>query len=95
MHTDGNAIAGLLQEIFVAEMTAAPRVCESCGQEHMIGEHRLYRGAGLVLRCPSCGDLAACIVVLPERYEITLRGMWTVGRMVTGASGTPARAAGT
>ena len=94
MHTDGNAIGGLLQEIFVAEMTAAPRVCESCGRMHMIGEHRLYRGAGLVLRCPSCGDLAACIVELPERYAISLRGMWSIARMLTEASGTPAQAAG-
>ena len=95
MHTDGNAIGGLLQDIFVAEMTAEPRVCDSCGQRHMIGEHRLYRGAGLVLRCPSCGDLAACIVELPEYYAISLRGMWSVARMLTGASGTPGQAAGT
>jgi Family of unknown function (DUF6510) len=85
MHTDGNAIGGLLQEIFLAEMTAAPRVCDSCGQRHPIGAHRLFRGAGLVLRCPSCGDLAACIVCLPERYLISLRGVWSVERPVTAA----------
>jgi len=80
LHTDGNSIAGLLQEVFVADMTAAPRVCQSCGETHPIGSHRLYKGAGYVLRCPACGDVAACIAALPEHYAISLRGMWTVSR---------------
>jgi uncharacterized Zn finger protein len=81
LHTDGNAIAGLLQEIFVAEVTAAGRVCQSCGSDHPIGAHRLYHGAGLVLRCPSCGDVAAAIAVLPDRHVISLRGIWSVERV--------------
>jgi hypothetical protein len=80
LHMDGNAIAGLLQEIFVAEVTAAERVCQSCRQEHQIGAHRLYTGAGMVLRCPSCGDLAACIAVLPDRNVVSLHGTWSLGR---------------
>ena len=80
LHTDGNAIAGLLQEVFVAEVTAAGRVCQSCRQDNPIGAHRLYRGAGLVLRCPACGDLAACIVVLPDRNVISLHGTWSLAR---------------
>jgi uncharacterized protein DUF6510 len=80
LHTDGNAIAGLLQEVFVAEVTAAGRVCQSCGQDNPIGAHRLYRGAGLVLRCPACGDLAACIAVLPDRNVISLHGTWSLAR---------------
>jgi hypothetical protein len=78
LHTDGNAIAGLLQEVFVAEVTAAGRVCQSCGHDNPIGAHRLYRGAGLVLRCPACGDLAACIAVLPGRNVISLHGTWSL-----------------
>jgi hypothetical protein len=80
LHTDGNAIAGLLQEVFVAEVTAAGRVCQSCGQDNPIGAHRLYTGAGLVLRCPGCGDLAACIAVLPDRNVISLHGTWSLAR---------------
>jgi hypothetical protein len=76
MHTDGNAVAGMLQEIFVAEITAARRVCESCGQEHPIGAHRAYSGAGTVLRCPGCGDVAAFVSDLPGEYVIGLRGAW-------------------
>jgi predicted RNA-binding Zn-ribbon protein involved in translation (DUF1610 family) len=73
LHTDGNAIAGVLEEIFGVEMTATMRVCQSCGQERAIGSHRLYRGAGLVLRCPNCGDLAAVIVT----SRVKLFGTWS------------------
>jgi predicted RNA-binding Zn-ribbon protein involved in translation (DUF1610 family) len=77
---DGNAIAGLLREVFGgAEMTAAMRGCGSCGQSHAIGRHRLYRGAGLVLRCPGCGDVAMVVVERGDRREVQLAGRWTVG----------------
>jgi hypothetical protein len=73
---DGNAIAGLLHECFGTELTAAPRRCQSCGEVRAIGAHRLYRGAGLVLRCPVCGDVAARIGVLPDRQIMQLNGSW-------------------
>jgi Family of unknown function (DUF6510) len=79
-HTDANEIAGLLQEVFLAEMTTARRKCQSCHQDRPIGEHRLYKSAGYVLRCPACGDVAACIVAAPERCAISLRGTWRVVR---------------
>ena len=71
---DGNAIAGLLQEIFGAEMTAAPRRCASCGTVSEVGAHRLYEGAGFVLRCPSCGDVA----LLAAERVVELRGTWRI-----------------
>jgi hypothetical protein len=80
LHTDGNAIAGLLQEVFAAEITTAGRVCQSCGLDSQIGAHRLYTGAGFVLRCPGCGDLAAVIVALPNRNVISLHGTWSIAR---------------
>jgi Family of unknown function (DUF6510) len=73
LHTDGNAIAGLLEESFGIEVTATMRTCQSCGQENAIGAHRLYRGAGLVLRCPHCSDLAAVIV----EKRIERFGVWS------------------
>ena len=75
---DGNAIAGLLAELFGIDMTTVDRGCASCGRHHEVGAHRLYRGAGLVLRCPSCDDIAMRIAVLPDRRVLTLRGSWTV-----------------
>jgi hypothetical protein len=76
MHTDGNGVAGLLQEIFVAEVTSARRVCDGCGEDHPIGAHRAYRGAGTVLRCPGCGAMAASVSVLPDSYVIGMTGSW-------------------
>jgi hypothetical protein len=80
LHTDGNTIAGLLEEIFATEMTSAVRTCETCGQQRAIGAHRLFHSAGLVLRCPACGDLAATIAVLADSYVIRLRGGWRMPR---------------
>jgi uncharacterized Zn finger protein len=80
LHTDGNAIAGILEEVFCAEMTAARRVCASCRRENPVGSHLLYESAGFVLRCPSCGDVAAAIVALPNEYAVSIRGTWTVSR---------------
>ena len=76
-HTDGNEIAGLLQEVFVAEFTTLERRCQSCGDCNPAGAHRSYRGAGIVLRCPHCGDVALRIAVLPDRHVFELRGAWS------------------
>jgi Family of unknown function (DUF6510) len=78
LHTDGNEIGGILGQVFVAEVTSAGRVCQSCRQDNPVGAHRLYHGAGLVLRCPSCGDLAAVIAVRSDHYVISLHGTWTL-----------------
>jgi Zn finger protein HypA/HybF involved in hydrogenase expression len=78
MHTDGNAIAGVLREIFGVEVTAESRTCQSCTQTWAIGAHRLYTGAGYVLRCPNCGDMAATIVDQGGEYRVALMGAWSV-----------------
>ena len=75
---DGNAIAGLLAELFGTEMTTVDRGCASCGAHHEIGAHRLYRSAGLVLRCPSCGDVAMKIAMLEGRRVLTMHGSWSL-----------------
>jgi Family of unknown function (DUF6510) len=80
MHTDGNAIAGLLQEVFVAEFTTMERTCQSCGDRNPAGAHRSYRGAGIVLRCPACGDVALRIAEQPDRFVFELRGAWSRSR---------------
>jgi uncharacterized protein DUF6510 len=73
---DGNAIAGLLAEAFGAEMTAVERVCQSCGDPYAVGAHRLYEGAGSVLRCPGCGAVALQIATLPGRHVVAISGTW-------------------
>jgi hypothetical protein len=73
---DGNALAGLLEELFATELTDAPRSCGSCGAIRAVGAHRLYRGAGLVLRCPVCSDIALVVATAPERHIVHLAGTW-------------------
>ena len=75
---DGNGIAGVLDEVFGTEMTTAHRDCQSCGANNAVGAHRAYRGAGWVLRCPDCGDVAATIGVLEERHVVQLYGRWLI-----------------
>jgi uncharacterized protein DUF6510 len=75
-HVDGNALAGLLEEILVAEPTTAERICQSCHTRHPIGAHRGYRAAGVVLRCPHCGDLAVRVAELPGRHMVEFSGRW-------------------
>jgi hypothetical protein len=79
-HIDGNGIAGLLGEIAGAEMTAVLRTCQSCGDRRAIGEHRAYRTAGVVLRCPSCHDLALVIGVQDKRLVVEWRGRYEIER---------------
>lgn len=69
---DANAIAGLLEELLGTDATASRRGCRTCGQVHEIGRYRLYRGAGFVLRCPACGDVAARIARSPDRVVVQL-----------------------
>jgi hypothetical protein len=72
---DGNAIAGLLQEVFAFETTTAIGTCAGCGKAGPIGAVHVYRGAGTVLRCPYCDNVLAKIVEDGERLWITLAGM--------------------
>jgi Family of unknown function (DUF6510) len=75
---DGNGVAGLLAEVFETDMTVVPRACGSCGEVNAVGAHRAYMGAGTVLRCPVCGDLAMRIAVLADRTVVQLTGSWVI-----------------
>ncbi len=72
---DGNALAGLLQEVFATEMTTAQRRCQSCGTRSALGAHRAFRGAGAVLRCPACGNVGMSITILPDRHVVSVSGV--------------------
>jgi hypothetical protein len=73
---DGNALGGLLQELFGAEVTGAPHTCQSCGTECPVAAHRLYLGAGAVLRCPVCDQIALVAAALRDRHVVHLTGAW-------------------
>jgi len=65
-HVDGNAMGGLLTDVFGQEMTDARGCCASCGAEHVMAELVVYRsGPGDVLRCPSCTTVLMVATPVP------------------------------
>jgi hypothetical protein len=77
---DGNGVAGLLGELLAAEATTLLRTCASCGEQHPMGAHTAFRGAGVVLRCPGCGDAAVLVAIQERRLSVQARGTFTVDR---------------
>ena len=75
---DGNAIAGFLQEVFAVEMTTAIGTCGGCGAAGPVGAVHLYRGAGIVLRCPHCNNVLAKIVKNDSQVWIDFQGIRTL-----------------
>src|SRR5260370_29348388 len=60
---DGNAVAGLLSELFGREMTIARSVCDHCGDGRDVGSLHAYTyGPGVVLRCPTCANVVLRLV---------------------------------
>jgi Zn finger protein HypA/HybF involved in hydrogenase expression len=73
---DGNAIGGLLRDIFVMEMTGAQGTCASCGAVNEVGRVHVYVHApGTVVRCPSCEAVLMRVVRGRGRYWIDLTGI--------------------
>ncbi len=55
---DGNSIAGLLHEVFGADMTTATGICRYCGTPSILAELVVYLQApGTVVRCRACGNV--------------------------------------
>lgn len=75
---DGNAIAGLLQEVFAVEMTTAIGTCAACGAAEPIGAVHVFRGAGIVMRCPHCANALVTILKDDTRVRIGFVGVRTL-----------------
>jgi DNA-directed RNA polymerase subunit RPC12/RpoP len=72
-HLDGNAIGGLLQELFGREMTQELGCCGNCGAISLMGETVVYLEApGSVVRCPACGSVLLVAVALPTSVRGTV-----------------------
>ena len=79
MKLDGNAIGGLLREIFAVEMTAAQGTCANCGTVNEVGRLHVYIHApGTVVRCPACDWVLMRIVRGRGRYWIDMSGIRTM-----------------
>jgi hypothetical protein len=60
---DGNAIGGLLIDVFGTEMTTAISTCLACGARSPVAELPVYRRApGTVVRCRTCSRVLMVFV---------------------------------
>ncbi len=78
LRLDGNAAAGLFEEVFVHEVTSARGACAACGAVGEMGAQHLYMtplSPGAVLRCTSCGGILMVIVHAGGRFRLALQGL--------------------
>ena len=76
---DGNAIAGLMQEVFGTEMTNAIGMCATCGTAGPMAECVVYlRAPGTVARCRNCGYVLMVLVRVRDVNCVDLRGLATL-----------------
>jgi Family of unknown function (DUF6510) len=79
MTLDGNAIGGLLLEIFTTDMTSAEATCAVCGAVRPVAETTVYlRGPGTVVRCRSCTSVLMVITHVRGRNCVDLSGIETL-----------------
>jgi hypothetical protein len=72
---DGNAMAGLLHELFDVEMTVASVVCGNCGRHGEMGSLWAFmESPGYVLRCPGCQHIIMRLTVTPGQVYLDARG---------------------
>jgi hypothetical protein len=74
--SDGNALAGPLQDLFCVEVTTAIGRCTNCGRTGPMAEARVFDHApGLVARCPACDQVLLRLVHDRGRAWLDLRGL--------------------
>ena len=74
LRLDGNAIGGVMLELFGIELTAAPCSCAGCGTREEVARLDVYVGAGIVVRCCHCEAVMIRIVEAGERIWLDLSG---------------------
>ena len=76
MHVDGNAIGGLLLELFDHDMTGRLGRCNACGSVRPMAEAHVFRNApGDVLRCAVCGKVLMVIVPMPTAFRVSFESL--------------------
>jgi hypothetical protein len=77
---DGNAIGGLLFDVFGADMTAATAVCAPCGAAEPVAELPVYmRAPGAVVRCATCASVLMVFVDVRGIFCVDLGGLSALG----------------
>ena len=73
---DGNAIGGMLEELFGRDMTTAQGGCAHCGARGPLAECVIYPGGpGIVVRCRACEALLMAFVRVREVVCVDLGGL--------------------
>jgi len=77
---DGNAIGGMLIEVFGTEMTTAVATCGSCGTASQVAELAVYMPElGTVVRCRSCDAMLMTFVQIRGVVCVDLMGLASLG----------------
>ena len=75
-YVDGNAIGGMLRQVFAVDLTNAQGRCANCGTVNAVGTTHVYtQAAGIVARCASCGDVVMRVVNAPDRMFLDFGGL--------------------
>jgi hypothetical protein len=73
---DGNAIGGLLIDVFGADLTAAMGECAACGARAVLAETEVYlRAPGTVVRCRTCRSVLMVLVAVRGMTCVERRGL--------------------
>jgi len=79
---DGNAIGGLLIDVFGTEMTAATSACASCGDSRPVAELVVYQQApGTVVRCRACGSILMVLIRHKDAIGVDVSGLASLSRL--------------
>jgi hypothetical protein len=72
---DGNVAAGILAEVFRADVTTAIVTCAGCGTAGPLAIGEAYvTEMGLVIRCPHCSAVVLRCAQIRDRLNVDLRG---------------------
>jgi hypothetical protein len=78
---DGNAIGGLLIDVFGTELTAMNSTCGTCGTSRPVAGLAVYRQApGIVVRCRTCGSVLMVFVRAHGVIGVDLAGLASLGQ---------------
>jgi hypothetical protein len=76
---DGNAIGGVMLEVFGVEMTAVPGTCANCGAREQLASTDVYVDApGIVVRCRHCEAVLVRIVQARNRTWLDVSGLASI-----------------
>jgi Family of unknown function (DUF6510) len=76
LRLDGNAVAGMLADVFGFEMTVSWAGCAGCGATIQLGAAPVYaHGMGAIGCCPSCGQPLFRVAHGQGRWWLDLRGL--------------------